>query len=778
MGIWKLIALAIAAALGTAALPTRPTLASPRSPEAVSNASLSDPAARAKFDSLENEDWTYYAAKTYADVYFPSLNDNLPNNSRGTCSYVAISMLLSFYDSYWDDSFVPERYEANPASAFHSASDFSFPKFEAPSPGVAFEPSEEVSGLSQEEYISYAASHQDAYFQCELISLGRDYFGSAKLDSAENPLGMTFSEMKGFLEYYLRDVQGFAASRVAVESCADPAEARSWAMSRAERGTPVILRASSPALGCHAFVAYGRDAPEDDFYVHTGWRDAATGKCLSRVTLGFTGFETVVDAVALDVKEPHSHSYNYSSHSGEKACACSYSFPQDVSLNSGNYRDRLPSFRWKSLFAEGWFESYSPYFDFSVLDASSKLVFKQDHVGQYGCTLTREQWDQALSAEGKYYYALVRLDSDSHPHWDDCWSKSEFGKPLDYAGVPFIKPDQYGFADAYPTDGGTRENFIPHTASRGFGFETRRYRTGYIHGECVVMSPIRKGVNEAFVEYRFRTAVTRVDVELARWRPASHELLTSSNGEAKVQYYWENGWVDKLDLLAEETALPDDRNAHKFYPLIFENPVYRIRFYSSCSANYSIDGNRGRICIGGMAFYPSEYSLPLSGGELDYEPGKWNGADVENYNCYAYMLNTKKYGRMQPGISEGHKYWTKEEIADSDTVVDYVKKDSQKYGFVFEPASKTDAVQVGRYKVALFLDTISISGSILELDYHWYRQNSDGTWSHKPNTDPVKNTDFADPPDIVFDPEKSDRHYKDRLDYNVFVGYYQVTPLA
>ena len=34
-----------------------------------------------------------------------------PENEYGSCSYVAISLLLSYYDAYWSDRFIPDQYD-------------------------------------------------------------------------------------------------------------------------------------------------------------------------------------------------------------------------------------------------------------------------------------------------------------------------------------------------------------------------------------------------------------------------------------------------------------------------------------------------------------------------------------------------------------------------------------------------------------------------------------------------------------------------------------------
>lgn len=51
----------------------------------------------------------------YADfktAYFDNLTYNFGANYKGSCGYVAIGMLLSYYDTYLDDSIITEAYDA------------------------------------------------------------------------------------------------------------------------------------------------------------------------------------------------------------------------------------------------------------------------------------------------------------------------------------------------------------------------------------------------------------------------------------------------------------------------------------------------------------------------------------------------------------------------------------------------------------------------------------------------------------------------------------------
>lgn len=56
-------------------------------------------------------------------------------------------------------------------------------------------------------------------------------------------------------------------------------------------------------------------------------------------------------------------------------------------------------------------------------------------------------------------------------------------------------------------------------------------------------------------------------------------------------------------------------------------------------------------------------------------------------------------------------------------------------------------------------------------DYHWYRQNYDGTWSHKPGGTAV--TDLDRKGNLIYDPESCDRT-TGFPSYSEFVGFYQV----
>jgi len=130
-------------------------------------------------------------------------------------------------------------------------------------------------------------------------------------------------------------------------------------------------------------------------------------------------------------------------------------------------------------------------------------------------------------------------------------------------------------------------------------------------------------------------------------------------------------------------------------------------------------------------------------GEINYDnPSK---KDIENY-YFSYS-----------GTEEGNRY-----------LVDLIKGDMATVGISFIPYVEG---MTGGYVVAL---VVKPGG-----DYHWYRQDSDGTWSHKqgqlPATQSVgyyrdKNGNLRFIDDLITDPKKA----AEKIGYDVFVGYFYV----
>lgn len=96
--------------------------------------------------------------------------------------------------------------------------------------------------------------------------------------------------------------------------------------------------------------------------------------------------------------------------------------------------------------------------------------------------------------------------------------------------------------------------------------------------------------------------------------------------------------------------------------------------------------------------------------------------------------------------------------------------DSTNRGLNLRFVEKYEICEINSYKICLFL-------SVEDNDFHFYRQNRDGSWSHKLGNTNVTNLDASN--NLIYDPNLCDRNYlnKSGSNYNYFVGYFSIRPL-
>ena len=169
-----------------------------------------------------------------------------------------------------------------------------------------------------------------------------------------------------------------------------------------------------------------------------------------------------------------------------------------------------------------------------------------------------------------------------------------------------------------------------------------------------------------------------------------------------------------------------------------------------------------------------------------WQPKLWEEINKEEYlkhtNCYSYAFNYIDYGRekLQPGEIHGTKY----NKTTCDEIIQKMKND-----YINDTIEKTSLEEVfskDRYKVALFIDPDKQRENTnkRDQDYHFYRQDCNGTWSHKPGTNDATNEDASG--NAINDPERADKNYERKCEkedgkdcgeehnYHKFCGYFSV----
>lgn len=137
----------------------------------------------------------------------------------------------------------------------------------------------------------------------------------------------------------------------------------------------------------------------------------------------------------------------------------------------------------------------------------------------------------------------------------------------------------------------------------------------------------------------------------------------------------------------------------------------------------------------------------------NFEPAYWNSDPrVQEYNnCYNYANNVHTNTRAQPGRASGYDAVTTSEKFYSAKVREGAMCDG------LEPTTASSVTPDGRTKIALAIWP--------GRDYHWYRRDANGMWTHKLGSDPASNLDSSGNP--ITNPETADRGL-----YLIFGGYF------
>ena len=185
----------------------------------------------------------------------------------------------------------------------------------------------------------------------------------------------------------------------------------------------------------------------------------------------------------------------------------------------------------------------------------------------------------------------------------------------------------------------------------------------------------------------------------------------------------------------------------------------------------------------------------LSGYEVPYQPETWSHPYIEgSHNCYAYFLNDKSNNievKCKELCLQNNKSGCPKKIDECQDLIPQpgdhyllnkygnLKKKERKYTCpnmhnkllsdnpFIKPSPLFKKCPKNHYKGAAVIDRGNT--------FHFYRQNKDGTWSHKPGVLPVTDKDASNKK--IYIPHFADRDYSDRprdnpITYNDFCGYY------
>ena len=281
---------------------------------------------------------------TYAAYYFHNLNENFGNNIESTCGYVAAGMLLSFYDSYWNDNFIQEDYDVYgeiEASTYEIVS----------SPGINRENDwREESGYT--DYNDYIDDNYEDFFHLKLLQIGRDELKLCDFTLKEwlnyifrnIPLEtdwlININDVSDVIEKYLSGLTAIVGENKTISDCVTVSTMCSWDLndayddsnlavrnemiSKIKNGIPVLYFGYSEEDDSgHFMIAYDYDEDNDEIYFHTGWRGDTSMTNKEPEAFIFDLNTAILWLEITDTTFLHSHAMNYSTSTMENAfCSC------------------------------------------------------------------------------------------------------------------------------------------------------------------------------------------------------------------------------------------------------------------------------------------------------------------------------------------------------------------------------------------------------------------------------------------------------------------------
>ena len=122
--------------------------------------------------------------------YFLNLKDNFSQNEFGTCSYVSLENLLSYYDTFYNDDIVSEKYEVNTNNL-------------SISPG-SYNDTNEVKNVKKINSANYYLSKENSTLIGKLISIGINRFNYGLSIDAEQSINV----LKSYLLTEVNMIEG------------------------------------------------------------------------------------------------------------------------------------------------------------------------------------------------------------------------------------------------------------------------------------------------------------------------------------------------------------------------------------------------------------------------------------------------------------------------------------------------------------------------------------------------------------------------------------------
>lgn len=536
-------------------------------------------------NDIRSYEYEYKQISSYNMVdYFKNLYEYSPNNNLGSCGYVSLIQLLSYYDTFINDNVIPSSYEQK------NTSSLMFEKSIKSSPGVMRNQYYTSEFISYEEFCNY---YSDSDLQSSFTLIQNEI-----LKNDPNSEYNEFNHSIGLWNYQnmlSKFYQNNNFLNVETLSNVTNKEYINNIKRYIDNGQPVVVHilkedANGNQSGHHSVVAYDYD--ENYIYANFGWGISSTHMPLLG---GDYNYNVIYYIGTISLNDTtHYHSNNYIIN-GEGYCGCNLN-DKVYKIYGGNHINHAPTLYWmKNQYANN--ENYEIKISYSYTGA---YIF-ETIIDKNSFTIPNKIWKKIISSGMNQYFVNLKRNSANGINYID--KTSTFNVPNRNSSLKHITiaPSEYDITNQYIW---TQES---KTIIQGnYKIITNRKRVGYVENQNINLSANRVNAGESYIEYYMENiSIYRIDLYMSFWDDYEGFYDVANKSSAFIQYLnLNNEWVNLCDLL-NEVKLTSDRFDMDYYTFDFKEQINGFRIISKFE-NPTSTRNQGRICLGDLSIYFEE----------------------------------------------------------------------------------------------------------------------------------------------------------------------------
>ena len=348
-------------------------------------------------------------------TYFRNSYTYVPVNHFGSCEFIALGQILSYYDTFYNDNIVPEQYERkNTTATSYSNAILNSPGFE----NTTTYPTGDYNGKNYRAFCYYK---QDICLQSKLTILDnkrRNFdddthfrHGSYGYDTFQNVLDDFYGESgKVQVTRYHKDIYSQDILKSLIRYYID-------------NNTPVLVAIGSDNVApgstdlhrYHGVVAYDYDST--NIYANFGWGSGTTHQKLLEDSTALNKYQYIRYILTFDfAKMGHKHSNNYIINGVPYCAHCGYG---NDYLNQNKYQlainttSQVKKVTWGYNFLSGNASS----FDVHILNAAGNEIKTYLNTPYHEQIFTEEDWNEiSVFSGGKIGFYVVAHNSSNNQY--------------------------------------------------------------------------------------------------------------------------------------------------------------------------------------------------------------------------------------------------------------------------------------------------------------------------------------------------------------------------